>query len=186
MILNSEEKRCILPKLLLKTTIFKIAPSTEIWHQHPRPTAWWVNWEGSRSDVHWTHLSSMECMTCTIKPIDESDVHWFSPHPELIETISPAELKKLRRCGSFDLSGPIIYQRLWFNSNKQSRASKFVFRLPHSRCDFLEPLWFPCGDLRTENIRRHCSPELIGPTLLLRSNKRKEKEKWPDDKAKKE
>jgi hypothetical protein len=26
--------------------------------------------------------------------------------------ISPAELKKLRRCGSFDLSGPIIYQRL--------------------------------------------------------------------------
>jgi hypothetical protein len=24
-------------------------------------------------------------------------------------TISPAELKKLRRCGSFDLSGPIIY-----------------------------------------------------------------------------
>jgi hypothetical protein len=27
-------------------------------------------------------------------------------------TISPAELKKLRRCGSFDLSGPIIYQRL--------------------------------------------------------------------------
>jgi hypothetical protein len=27
-------------------------------------------------------------------------------------TISPAELKKLRRCGSFDLSGPIIYKRL--------------------------------------------------------------------------
>jgi hypothetical protein len=27
-------------------------------------------------------------------------------------TISPAELKKLRRCGSFDLSGPIVYQRL--------------------------------------------------------------------------
>jgi hypothetical protein len=27
-------------------------------------------------------------------------------------TISRAELKKLRRCGSFDLSGPIIYQRL--------------------------------------------------------------------------
>jgi hypothetical protein len=27
-------------------------------------------------------------------------------------TISPVELKKLRRCGSFDLSGPIIYQRL--------------------------------------------------------------------------
>jgi hypothetical protein len=73
-------------------------------------------------------------------------------------TISPAELFKLRRCGSFNLSGPIIYQRLWFNSNKQPRASKFVFRLPHSRCDFLEPLWFPCSDLRTENIRRDCSP----------------------------
>jgi hypothetical protein len=29
-----------------------------------------------------------------------------------VGTISPAELKKLRRCGSFDLSGPIIYQRL--------------------------------------------------------------------------
>jgi hypothetical protein len=72
--------------------------------------------------------------------------------------ISPAELKNLRRCGSFNLSDPIIYQRLWFNSNKQFRASKFVFRLPHSRCDFLEPLWFPCSDLRTENIRRDCYP----------------------------
>jgi hypothetical protein len=27
-------------------------------------------------------------------------------------TISPVKLKKLRRCGFFDLSGPIIYQRL--------------------------------------------------------------------------
>jgi hypothetical protein len=29
-----------------------------------------------------------------------------------VGTISPAELKKLRRCGSFYLSGPIIYKRL--------------------------------------------------------------------------
>jgi hypothetical protein len=84
----------------------------------------------------------------------------YLANPPMHGTISPAELKKLRRCGSFDLSGPIIYKRLWFNSNKQPRALKFVFRLPHSRCDFLEPLWFPCGDLRTENIRRHCSPPM--------------------------
>jgi hypothetical protein len=35
----------------------------------------------------------------------------ISPAELLCGTISPAELKKLRRCGSFDLSGPIIYQR---------------------------------------------------------------------------
>jgi hypothetical protein len=29
-----------------------------------------------------------------------------------VGTISPTELKKLGRCGSFDLSGPFIYQRL--------------------------------------------------------------------------
>jgi hypothetical protein len=57
-------------------------------------------------------------------------------------TISPAELFQLRRCGSFDLSGPIIYQRLWFNSNKQPRASKFVFRLIHSR------MWWVSTDRR--------------------------------------
>jgi hypothetical protein len=33
-------------------------------------------------------------------------------------TISRTELKKLPKCGSFDLSGPIIYKRLLFNSNK--------------------------------------------------------------------
>jgi hypothetical protein len=79
-------------------------------------------------------------------------------HPNIPGTISPADLKKPRRCGSFDFNGPIIYQRLWFNSNKQFRASKFVFKLSHSRCDFLESLWFPSSDLRTENIRRNVRP----------------------------
>jgi hypothetical protein len=36
--------------------------------------------------------------------------HWCEPEPYHLWT--------LRRCSSFDLCGPIIYQRFWFNSNK--------------------------------------------------------------------
>jgi hypothetical protein len=70
-----------------------------------------------------------------------------------LELTSPAKLKKFRIYCFFYLYGQIIYQRFWFNSNKQLCTSKFVFKLTHSRYNFSEPLLFFCGDLHKKILR---------------------------------